>query len=171
MAVVVVSVRLLDMDIGTPSASRHVFKLRKQFILVISPVLRHKVIVAIRLVGRGRKRSSPEGVLSLKRLMRRNFRGRWKRIGRIAPELVLRRVAGVVRRRRGERRMGVLPGMKSILQLEEWHHPNVVEDDRPSGSETFRQLAQVLATGDAGLYQPSLPPNTHWRNWPDGGQL
>ena len=71
-----------------------------------------------------------------------------------------------------ERRISVLPEMEQILQLEEWHHPNVVEDDdRPSGSETFQQLAQVLVTGDVRLYQPSQPPNTHWRNWPEGGRL
>ena len=72
----------------------------------------------------------------------------------------------------GERRVSVLPGMGQILQLEEWNHPNVVdEEERPSGSETFQQLARVLALGDAGLYQPSQPPNTHWRNWPEGGRL
>lgn len=71
-----------------------------------------------------------------------------------------------------ERRISVLPEMTQILQIEEWHHPNVIEEkDRPSGSETFRQLAQVLVTGDAELYRPSRPPNTHWRNWPDGGTL
>jgi hypothetical protein len=71
-----------------------------------------------------------------------------------------------------ERRVSVLPDMAQILQLEEWHHPNVVDDgDRPSGSETFQQLAQVLATGDVGFYRPSQPPNTHWRNWPEGGRL
>ena len=58
-----------------------------------------------------------------------------------------------------ERRISVLPDMTQVLQLEEWHHPNVVEnDDRPSGSETFQQLAQVLATGNTGFYRPSLPP-------------
>jgi hypothetical protein len=71
-----------------------------------------------------------------------------------------------------ERRVSVLPEMGQILQLEEWHHPNVVdEEERPSGSETFQQLARVLATGDVRLYQPSQPPNTHWRNWPEGGRL
>ncbi len=71
-----------------------------------------------------------------------------------------------------ERRVSIRPDMEQILQLEEWHHPNVVDDEeRPSGSETFQQLAQVLATGDVSLYQPSLPPNTHWRNWPEGGRL
>jgi hypothetical protein len=71
-----------------------------------------------------------------------------------------------------ERRVSVLPEMEQLLQLEEWHHPNVIDDaERPSGSETFRQLARVLATGDVKMYQPSQPPNTHWRNWPEGGRL
>jgi hypothetical protein len=70
-----------------------------------------------------------------------------------------------------ERRVSLLPDMIQILQVEEWHHPNVVDGDRPSESETFRQFACVLATGEAGLYRPSQQPNTHWRNWPGGGQL
>ncbi|MFO0969231.1 MAG: hypothetical protein U0793_27055 [Gemmataceae bacterium] len=69
------------------------------------------------------------------------------------------------------RRVSILPGMEQILQLEEWHHPNVVAKEGPSSSETFQQLARVLATGDARLYRPTQPPNTHWRNWPDGGRL
>jgi hypothetical protein len=72
----------------------------------------------------------------------------------------------------GERRVSVLPDMPQIFQLEEWHHPNVVDDrDRPSESETFQQLAQALATGDLGFYRPSRSPNTHWRNWAEGGRL
>jgi hypothetical protein len=71
-----------------------------------------------------------------------------------------------------EQRISVLPDMAPILQLEEWHHPNVVDnDERPSGSETFQQLAKVLATGNPAFYRPSRPPNTHWRNWPEGGLL
>jgi uncharacterized protein DUF7003 len=71
-----------------------------------------------------------------------------------------------------ERRVSILPEMTQILQLEEWNHPNVVDDrDRPSGSETFQQLAEILVTGDVGLYRPSRTPNTHWRNWPAGGTL
>jgi hypothetical protein len=71
-----------------------------------------------------------------------------------------------------ERRMSILPSMTQILRLEEWHHPDVKDkEDRPSGSETFQQLAQVLATGNVALYQPSRPPNTHWENWPEGGTL
>lgn len=71
-----------------------------------------------------------------------------------------------------ERRFSILPTMPQILQLDEWHHPNVVDNtERPSRSQTFQQLAQVLATGDKRFYQPSQLPNTHWRNWPEGGTL
>ncbi len=71
-----------------------------------------------------------------------------------------------------ERRISVLPEMTEILVLDEWHHPNVAYDhDRPSGSKTFQQLAEVLATGNTTIYHPSMPPNTHWRNWPEGGTL
>jgi hypothetical protein len=71
-----------------------------------------------------------------------------------------------------ERRVSVPPDLEQILQLEDWHHPNVVDDrERPSRCETFRQLAEVLVTGDPARYRPTDPPNTHWSNWPDGGTL
>ncbi len=71
-----------------------------------------------------------------------------------------------------ERRVSVQPGMEMLLQLDEWHHPDVVDAAaRPSASETFGQLARVLETGNRELYRPSLAPNTHWRNWPEGGTL
>lgn len=71
-----------------------------------------------------------------------------------------------------ERRVSVPPELEQILQLEEWHHPNVIDDaDRPSGNETFRLLAQVLETGDVSLYRPRQAPNTHWKHWPDGGTM
>ncbi|WBB91105.1 hypothetical protein [Verrucosispora sp. WMMC514] len=42
---------------------------------------------------------------------------------------------------------------------------------RPSESETFRQIADVLATGDPTRYAPGAPPNTHWSEWPESGNL
>jgi hypothetical protein len=45
------------------------------------------------------------------------------------------------------------------------------EDDRPSSYETWQQVATVLASGDTSHYRPTLPPNTHWSNWPDSGSL
>ena len=70
-----------------------------------------------------------------------------------------------------ERRISLLPEMRQILQLEEWNHPNLVGGELPSQSETFQQLAQVVVTGNRDAYRPSQPPNTHWKNWPDGGSL
>ncbi len=70
-----------------------------------------------------------------------------------------------------ERRVSVLPAMRQILQLEEWHHPDLCGGEQASQTETFRQLAQVLSSGDITFYQPSEPPNTHWRNWPESGRL
>lgn len=71
-----------------------------------------------------------------------------------------------------ELRVNVPPSLKQILQLDEWHHPDVVYNScRPSGSETFQLLAKVIETGNAKIYQPTMPPNTHWKNWPEGGTL
>ena len=67
-----------------------------------------------------------------------------------------------------ERRVSVLPDMEEVLVLDEWHHPDVVAQ-RPSSSEAFRQLAEVMVSGDAARYQPTQQPNTHWSNWPAGG--
>jgi hypothetical protein len=58
-----------------------------------------------------------------------------------------------------------------ILQLDEWHHPDLGNNELPSESATFRMIAEVLVTGDRSLYQPQKPPNTHWSNWPEGGTL
>jgi hypothetical protein len=70
-----------------------------------------------------------------------------------------------------ERRNNIPPDLSEILQLEEWFHPDVVNDDRPSLCETFQQLAHVLNTGDPRAYRPTHKPNTHWRFWPEGGRL
>lgn len=70
-----------------------------------------------------------------------------------------------------ERRISILPDLQQIMQLEEWRHPNLAVGELPSRVETFRQLADVLATGSSELYRPLEPPNTHWSNWPDAGTL
>ncbi|MFG2440548.1 DUF7003 family protein [Streptomyces sp. NPDC048508] len=65
-----------------------------------------------------------------------------------------------------------IPGdLPKVLQLEEWHQPEIPSETLPSMSETYRQIAEVLASGDVSRYRPSLSPNTHWTNWPDSGQL
>jgi hypothetical protein len=62
-----------------------------------------------------------------------------------------------------------IPGdIPEIMRLDQWHHP---DDTPPSRSTTFRQLAEVLATGDLERYAPDMPPNTHWSHWPESGTL
>jgi hypothetical protein len=57
------------------------------------------------------------------------------------------------------------------LRLDEWNHPDLAGDVMPSDSETFRMLADAIVAGDTSLYAPMLPPNTHWKYWPEGGTL
>jgi hypothetical protein len=42
---------------------------------------------------------------------------------------------------------------------------------RPGSYETWKQIAKVIITRDTSFYQPTLPANTHWKNWPDSGSL
>ncbi|HWQ91450.1 MAG TPA: hypothetical protein VN673_07245 [Clostridia bacterium] len=70
-----------------------------------------------------------------------------------------------------ERRASVPPELTEILILEDWHHPDVCSEQLPSETETFRELAKVLASGDVSLFKTAEPHNTHWRHWPGGGTL
>jgi hypothetical protein len=45
------------------------------------------------------------------------------------------------------------------------------DKNRPSLYETWQQIADVILTGDASHYNPSLKPNSHWTNWPESGTL
>lgn len=63
-----------------------------------------------------------------------------------------------------EQRVSVTPELQQLLQLDEWHYPDLAGDERPSQLESFRQLAAVLASGDVANHRPSTPANTHWRN-------
>jgi len=58
-----------------------------------------------------------------------------------------------------------------LLTLDEWHHPDLAAGELPSRTETFRQLAAVFAEQDPKQYRPTQSPNTHWSNWPGGGEL
>ena len=70
-----------------------------------------------------------------------------------------------------ERRVSLPPELTEILVLEDWHHPNVCSEEMPGETETFRQLADVLASGNVSQYKTAESHNTHWRHWPDGGTL
>jgi hypothetical protein len=58
-----------------------------------------------------------------------------------------------------------------ILQLDDWHHPNELMGEKPSRTETFDMIADVLATGEPSRYRPSEIPNTHWSHWSTEGQF
>lgn len=62
-------------------------------------------------------------------------------------------------------------GLTKIIELHNWFHPDVANDELPSKNETFIQIAKVLETGDITFYKPTHEPNTSWRNWPEGGTL
>lgn len=71
-----------------------------------------------------------------------------------------------------ERRQNVGSTLREILVLDEWRHPESIErNERPSDTQSFRQLALAAVTGDASHYRPTVAPNTHWRHWPLGGSL
>lgn len=53
-----------------------------------------------------------------------------------------------------------------ILRLDEWCHPVW---EKPSESEVFRMIAEVIEKGDPACYRPTKLPNTHWSNWPRAG--
>ncbi|MDX3226325.1 DUF7003 family protein [Streptomyces sp. ME19-01-6] len=70
-----------------------------------------------------------------------------------------------------ELRARIPADLPELLRLEEWHQPEDVCEEPPSESETYRQIAEVLATGDPARYRPTLKPNTHWSNWPESGWM
>lgn len=80
-----------------------------------------------------------------------------------------------------EKRMCIPEDLPEIMTVDEWHHryyyyycngpDEEVFGDAPSSYETFPLLAEVLVTGDAARFRPTLPPNNHWKNWPEAGGL
>ncbi len=70
-----------------------------------------------------------------------------------------------------ERRINLTDTMTELLMLDDWLHPDVVDPAcLPNRSQTFVDLAEVLVSGNVGLYKVKLG-NTHWSHWPDGGSL
>jgi hypothetical protein len=61
--------------------------------------------------------------------------------------------------------------MPLLLRLNEWYHPDGIVEERLGQSETFQLIADVIANDAPTLYQPTVPPNTHWSNWPMAGTI
>lgn len=65
-----------------------------------------------------------------------------------------------------ELRKRIGEGFASLLRLDEWAHPDVYGGPKPSESEAFQQLAEVLASGDASRYAPTEKANNRdWKMW------
>ncbi len=58
-----------------------------------------------------------------------------------------------------------------MLQVNEWCHPDIVHNEKPSENETFILIAEMIDKLDTSIYYPSKLANTHWSNWKDGGTL
>lgn len=58
-----------------------------------------------------------------------------------------------------------------IIEVHNWFHSDVINDDLPSTNETFIQIAEVLETGNIEHFRPTHESNTNWKNWPEGGTL
>lgn len=61
--------------------------------------------------------------------------------------------------------------MPLLLRLDEWQHPDRDKGETPADSESFQMIADVITHNDPSLYQPTVPPNTHWSNWPMAGMM
>ncbi len=59
--------------------------------------------------------------------------------------------------------------LAQIIQLDNWHHPDVYnpnsEFSLPSRTKSMQTIAEVLASGKPELYQPCEEDNVDWRKW------
>ncbi|HDX9576778.1 TPA: hypothetical protein ROX88_000240 [Bacillus pseudomycoides] len=51
-----------------------------------------------------------------------------------------------------------------FFQTEEWEHPDISDDQKPSEVVFFRSLAQAIERNNVDLIQLNTS-NTHWSNW------
>jgi hypothetical protein len=61
--------------------------------------------------------------------------------------------------------------LPQFIRLDTWYHNDLIAGEMPSQIETFQMLAKALVSGNPSDYAPTLPPNTHWSNWLEGGTL
>ncbi|WP_020539250.1 DUF7003 family protein [Lewinella cohaerens] len=62
--------------------------------------------------------------------------------------------------------------LKLMIQLKDWQHPDLANDELPSDTHTFIEIANAFARSNFdSLEDLSNKGNTNWRNWPEGGSL
>lgn len=59
--------------------------------------------------------------------------------------------------------------LTQIIQLDNWHHPDVYnpssEFSMPSKTKSMQMIAEVLVSGNPELYKPCEENNVDWRKW------
>ncbi|MEA5598467.1 DUF7003 family protein [Rivularia sp. UHCC 0363] len=59
--------------------------------------------------------------------------------------------------------------LSQIIQLDNWHHPDVYNSNSefylPSRTKSMQMIAEVLVSGKPELYQPCEENNVDWRKW------
>ncbi len=56
--------------------------------------------------------------------------------------------------------------LELFLELNDWQHPDLAEDELPSDIPCFQKLAESIVVGNPKLYHcPEEMYNTHWSNW------
>ena len=59
--------------------------------------------------------------------------------------------------------------LSQIIQLDNWHHPDVYNPSSefyiPSKTKSMQMIAEVLISGKPELYQPCEENNVDWRKW------
>ncbi|BAY87468.1 hypothetical protein NIES267_69900 [Calothrix parasitica NIES-267] len=59
--------------------------------------------------------------------------------------------------------------LSQIIQLDNWHHPDIhnpnSEFSMPSRTKSMEMIAEVLVSGNPELYQPCEENNVDWKKW------
>lgn len=70
-----------------------------------------------------------------------------------------------------ERTAHLPEGVDLIGTFDDWYHPDLVNEEWPSATSSFRAIAAILAHESADEAAIAAGGNTHWKNWPAGGSL
>ncbi|MDP5103346.1 MAG: hypothetical protein NWP98_05430 [Erythrobacter sp.] len=70
-----------------------------------------------------------------------------------------------------ERTAHVPKGVELLGRYDDWRHPDLVNEEWPSDTASFRAIAAMLAGEPYDEAAITAEGNTHWSNWPEGGTL
>lgn len=70
-----------------------------------------------------------------------------------------------------ERTAHLPEGVDLIRTFDDWRHPDLVNEEWPSATPSFRAIAAMLAGEPCDEAAITADSNTHWSNWPEGGSL